>query len=59
MTDQEKEEMELCKGYGLSNCCDAPIVMGDICSAPNCRDHCENQCGDCILNDLCDNAKIE
>ena len=35
---EEEEELE---EEELSNCCSAPIIMEDICSA--CKEHCEPQ----------------
>jgi hypothetical protein len=34
---------------GLSNCCNAPILSGGICS--DCREHCEPEEEDCVTDD--------
>lgn len=36
---------ESCEAKGLSSCCGAEIIMGDICS--DCQEHCDDACSDC------------
>lgn len=41
-----------CEIVGLSECCNAPITLHDICF--RCREHCDDTCDDCeeyILED--------
>ena len=33
----------------VSDCCTAPIIMGDLCSA--CKEHCEASEEDCVDGD--------
>jgi hypothetical protein len=40
-----EEECKNCEGEELSNCCNAPIIWGDICE--DCKEHCDNQCEEC------------
>jgi len=34
-----------CTDFRLSSCCNAEIILGDICS--DCREHCGTMCDDC------------
>lgn len=47
---------DFCKGYELSNCCEAPIsVESPFCD--RCKDHATNKCTDC-LDPLCNKRII-
>ena len=41
---------EGCNGKYLSDCCNAPIVMHDICS--DCGEHCDTMCDPCEVKPI-------
>jgi len=49
------EEIKLCEGYKLSNCCGAGLEWTDICK--DCKEHADTQCADCDHLSYCENAK--
>lgn len=43
--DEIIDPCETCEVKGLSECCVATIMYGDICSV--CREHCGSMCDEC------------
>ena len=47
--DQKGEPCEDCENNNLSDCCNAPVIWGDICR--DCGEHCGTMCDDCEYKD--------
>jgi len=46
-------EIDNCRGYELSNCCDSIINELSLCIY--CKEHCDNQCYNCEHKEYCNN----